>query len=139
MSKDRRKALIERAFAHYKPDTLDTYLELYHPEARLHFLPPGLPQGREGSRLRDLLLLTAFPDGTVVFEDWVIDGDLYAARFRFDGTHRGEFMGVPPTQQRVSVTGITIMRFEGDRVVERWSEMNYLGLLQALGVLPFPH
>jgi predicted ester cyclase len=138
VSHDRRKALIEKAFAHYTLSTLDTYLELYHPKVKLHFLPRGLPQGREGSRLRDILLLTAFPDARVLFDGWVIQGDTYAARFRFVGTHRGEFMGIPPTNEKVSVTGITIMRFEGDAVVERWSEMNYLGLLQALGVSPFP-
>jgi predicted ester cyclase len=139
MSKDRRRTLIERAFAHYTPAQLDTYLELYHPQAKLHFLPPGLPSGPQGSRMRDMLLLTAFPDAKVIFDGWVIEGDTYAARFRLDGTHRGEFMGIPPTHRHVSVTGITIMRFEGDQVVERWSEMNYLGLLQALGVSPFPH
>jgi predicted ester cyclase len=85
-----------------------------------------------------MLLLSAFPDAQVVFEDWIVEGDKCVARFRFDGTHLGEFMGIAPTNRRVSVTGITIMRFEGDQVVERWSEMNYLGLLQALGVSPFP-
>ena len=138
MTKDRKRALIERAFAHYTPTMPDTYLDLYHPNAKLHFLPRGLPSGRQGSRLRDMLLLTAFPDSRVIFDSWVIEGESCAARFRLEGTHRGEFMGIPPTNRHVSVTGITIMRFEGDQVVERWSEMNYLGLLQALGVSPFP-
>jgi predicted ester cyclase len=138
MTRDRKRARIEHAFAHYKASTLETYLELYHPDAKLHFLPPGLPPGREGTRLRDLALLVAFPDAEVVFEDWVITGDMVAVRFRFDGTHRGEFMGLAPTNKRVSVTGITMMRFEGNQVVERWSEMNYLGLLQELGASPFP-
>jgi predicted ester cyclase len=138
MAKDRRRALIERAFAHYTPATLEAYLDLYHPDVTLHFLPPGLPQGRAGSRLRDMLLLSAFPDAKVLFDHWVVEGDTYAAHFRLEGTHRGEFMGIPPTNRHVSVSGITIMRFDGDQVVERWSEMNYLGLLQALGVSPFP-
>jgi predicted ester cyclase len=136
--KDRKQARIEHAFAHYKPNTLDTYLQLYHPDAKLHFLPPGLPPGRAGTRLRDLALLAAFPDAQVIFEDWIIGDDVVAARFRFDGTHRGEFMGLAPTNKRVSVPGLTIMRFEGEQVVERWSEMNYLGLLQELGATPFP-
>lgn len=138
MAKDRKRVRIEEAFAHYRANTLDAYLELYHPNAKLHFLPPGLPKGREGTRLRDLALLSAFPDARVIFDDWVIEGDTVAARFRFEGTHRGEFLGLAPTNNRVSVTGITIMRFEGHYVVERWSEMNYLGLLQALGASPFP-
>lgn len=133
-SKDPKRVRIERAFLSYKADTLDAYLDLYHPEVKLHFVSPGLPNGREGSRLRDLALLAGFPDGKVIFEDWIIEGDRVATRFRFEGTHLGEFMGVAPTRKRVSVAGITIMRFEGNYVVERWSEMNYLGLFQALGV-----
>ncbi len=136
MAKDPRRARIEYAFAHYKANTLDTYLELYHPDAQLHFVPPGLPRGREGSRIRDLALLAAFPDAQVIFDDWVIEKDTVAARFRFNGTHRGEFMGLAPTNKRVSVPGLTIMRFQGDQVIERWSEMNYLGLLQELGASP---
>ena len=85
-----------------------------------------------------MALLAAFPDAKVICEEWVIEGDVVAVRFRFDGTQRGEFMGLAPTNKRVSVTGITIMRFEGSQVVERWSEMNYLGLLQELGASPFP-
>lgn len=56
-------------------------------------------------------------------------------RFTWRGTHRGEFMGVPPTGRRVEVGGIWIHRLEGGRIVEgrEWGQVNWLGLLQQLG------
>jgi len=45
-------------------------------------------------------------------------------------------MGIPPTGKQVTMTGITILRFAGGKCVERWSEADFLGLLQQLGVVP---
>ena len=44
--------------------------------------------------------------------------------------------GIPATGKRVSIAGITILRFGGGKVVERWSQSDFLGLLQQLGALP---
>ena len=54
------------------------------------------------------------------------------------GTHHGEFMGVPATGTQIALAGITILRFEGDQVVERWSQADMLGLLVQLGAVPAP-
>jgi hypothetical protein len=34
--------------------------------------------------------------------------------------------------------GITIMRFRGNQLVERWTSADYLGLLVQLGAVPAP-
>jgi predicted ester cyclase len=47
-------------------------------------------------------------------------------------------MGVPPTGTEIALPGITILRFEGDEVVERWSQTDMLGLLVQLGAVPAP-
>jgi predicted ester cyclase len=39
----------------------------------------------------------AFPDLRVQLEDAVAEGDKVVARFTTTGTHRGAFMGLPPT------------------------------------------
>jgi predicted ester cyclase len=59
-------------------------------------------------------------------------------RFTMSGRHVGEFMGVPPTGRDVALPGITILRFSGDRVVERFSQADMLGLLVQLGAVPAP-
>jgi len=54
------------------------------------------------------------------------------------GTHVGPFMGVPATERPVALPGITILHFEGPRVIERHSSADMLGLLIALGAVPPP-
>ena len=82
-------------------------------------------------------VLADFPDAKVHFDGWVIDGDTYAARFRLEGTHRGEFMGIPATGRHVSLQLVDIMRFDGDgRVSEHWGVADMLSLMQQLGAIP---
>ena len=133
---EENKATIRRAVSHFSAAGLETYLQLYRADAKLHFLPPGLPQGREGARLFYRTFFDAFPDGRLTLEDFVAEGEKVACRFRVEATHRGEFMGVAATGKRVSVAGITILWFEHGQCVERWSEANYLGLLEQIGAVP---
>jgi len=45
-------------------------------------------------------------------------------------------MGIPPAGTQVLVSGIDIVRLEGDRIVEHWAVFDQLGLLQQLGAIP---
>jgi steroid delta-isomerase-like uncharacterized protein len=136
MSVEANKTALRRAVGNFSTATLDAYLQLYHPQAVLHFLPPGLPQGRQGAQLFYQGFLAAFPDAQITLEDFVSEDDKVAARFTLEGTHRGEFMGVPATGTRITLSGITILRFVDGQCVERWNEANFLALLQQLGAVP---
>ena len=78
----------------------------------------------------------AFPDGRTTIEDMVAEGDMVVTRWTFRGTHRGEFAGLSPTGRRVEMTGINIDRIADGRFVERWYEMDRLGLMSQLGATP---
>ena len=54
------------------------------------------------------------------------------------GTHNGAFQGIPPTGKTLTWTGITIVRIAGDRIVERWANVDVLSILTQLGVVPPP-
>jgi predicted ester cyclase len=45
-------------------------------------------------------------------------------------------MGIAPTGKRVTVTEMAIFRFCGGKIVERWTEVDRLGMLQQLGAVP---
>ena len=68
----------------------------------------------------------------------VAEGDKVATRKTFHGTHQGEFMGIPPTGQQVSIGLIDIVRIVDGKVVEHWSIGDNLGMMQQLGVIPMP-
>jgi hypothetical protein len=80
----------------------------------------------------------AFPDMHVTIDDMVAEGDKVAARTTWTGTHKGEFMGVPPTNKKVTFSLIVINRFAGGKIVEDHGEYNALDLMRQLGLSRIP-
>jgi predicted ester cyclase len=56
----------------------------------------------------------------------------------FAGTHRGDFMGIPATGRKVSIKYLDIWRLENGKAKENWVQMDMLGMMQQLGVIPAP-
>ena len=80
-------------------------------------------------------LLAAFPDAQRTVEQQVTDDvQTVVTRWTATGTQQGEFMGIAPTGKQVTMTGISIHRIAGGRIVEEWQEWDSLGLMQQLGV-----
>jgi len=66
------------------------------------------------------------------------DGNLYCHRFTLAGTHLGDFMGVPATGRSIIIQGITMMRFSGSGVVERWTSADMHEVMIQMGAVPPP-
>jgi predicted ester cyclase len=98
---------------------------------------PGLPATKEGTLEFFRILRAAFPDMRMTVEDLIAGGDKTVARVTVTGTHKGEFMGVLPTGNRVDVHLIDVMRFNSaDLVCEHWGVADMLSLMQQLGAVP---
>jgi predicted ester cyclase len=54
------------------------------------------------------------------------------------GTHKGAFMGKPPTSRPIQVQGIIIVRVVDGRIVENWLLVDQMSILQQLGIIPPP-
>jgi len=81
---------------------------------------------------------SAFPDLHFTIDDMVAEGDKVAARITMTGTHKGEYMGAPPTNKKIRIKAITIERFAGGKIVEEWGMADTLSLMQQLGAVPTP-
>ena len=139
MSVQTNRIVAEAARQHFNTGDVEAYLTtLYAPDCVAHFLPPGMPQGHAGLRLFYGAFAAGFPDAQLHFDDTVAEGDQLAVRFHITATHAGEFNGIPATSKLVTFTGITTMRFVDGKVVERWSQSDFLGLLQQVGAIPTP-
>jgi predicted ester cyclase len=79
-----------------------------------------------------------FPDLQLTVEDAVAEGDLVAQRVHFEGTHTGEFQGLPPTHRKVTFSGLELNRFVDGQVTEHWFQLDALTLLQQLGLVVVP-
>ena len=99
---------------------------------------PGAAPNLEGYKQTVTMLSTPFADIQCTAEDLVAEGDKVAVRWTWRGTHKGEFMGIAPTGKQVTVTGISILRIVGGKIVEEWGEMDNLGMLHQLGAFPAP-
>jgi hypothetical protein len=73
---------------------------------------------------------TAIPNLKVTVEDAIESGDRVVVRWRAQGTHSGRLTGIKPTGNRIDVTGITIYRFAGGRIVESWAQADMAALAQ---------
>lgn len=100
--------------------------------------PAGPVHGLEGFKQFVLRYRRAFPDARYTIEEMIADQDKVVIRWSGTGTHLGELMGIPPTGRRATVTGISIGRYEGGKLVEEWLNFDALGMLQQLGVIPTP-
>lgn len=71
-------------------------------------------------------------------EDFVASGDRAVGRFIYRGTHAGDLMGVPASNNRVEMRTIDIWRVEDGLFVEHWDELNALEVFQQIGAIPVP-
>ena len=100
---------------------------------------PGLEPSKEGVKQMFRMYRAAFPDLRMDPEDVLVSGDKGVARGRATGTHRGEFMGMPPTGKSIDVQLIDIIRFGEDGLAhEHWGVLDALGMMQQLGAIPAP-
>ena len=95
-------AVIRRWVEARNAQDLDAAEELLAPEFVRH--DANLPDvvGPQAERQYIADTLTAFPDLHFEIEQLIAEGDLVAARYMVQGTHRGEFLGIPGSGRRVT-------------------------------------
>jgi len=75
-------------------------------------------------------------DTVVTVEDALTAGDRVVGRFTYRARHTGPFLGIPASGAEITIRSIDIWRFEGDKFVEHWDELNTLDAFQQLGAIP---
>jgi steroid delta-isomerase-like uncharacterized protein len=135
MSKQ-NKALVRRYLDQvYNNGRSDVIDELLADDYVDHSAPSGQAPGTAGTRQVYDMYRTAFPDLRVKIHHLVAEDDLVVARATFTGTSRGPLMGAPPTGKPVQFSSMVIVRLRAGRFVERWEQMDLLGLMLQLGVV----
>jgi steroid delta-isomerase-like uncharacterized protein len=89
-----------------------------------HPRPTNLPAGTEGLKQLIAAYRTAFPDLMVTLDDIFAEGEMVAFRWSVNGTHLGDWLGIPPTGNHVTATGITLFRIAFGKVVESWTSID---------------
>ena len=95
-------------------------------------LPASLT-GHDGARELLRVWHAALPDLRLDIQHIVAGGENVVVRFRLTGTHKGAFMGVPPTGKTVRVPYMDVWRIADGRIVENWVQLDMMALTQQLG------
>lgn len=109
---------------------------LFAPDFVDHFLSIPRAPDREGFKQESSFYLEAMPDTSVTIEDQIAEDDRVVSRVVFRGTNSGPFGPMPPTGNTVEVTGCIILRIRDGVIMERWGNIDELGTLRQLGLVP---
>jgi steroid delta-isomerase-like uncharacterized protein len=139
MSAEENKAVVRRyldeAWNKRNVDILD---ELMAPNYARYLPGQDKPLDREGQKQRIAGFHKAMPDLIFHVDDLFAEGDSVVFRVMIRGKHDGTFMGVAPTGKQLTVTAIDIARLENGKIVDHWGQMDMLGLMRQLGLIPMP-
>ena len=94
------------------------------------------PVDREGHIQMGIMFWTAFPDLHQIIDDVITDGKKVVMRFIMAGKNTGDFMGTPPTNKSIKVSGIAILNIANGKVKELHEEFNEMDLMKQLGLIP---
>jgi predicted ester cyclase len=126
--------LYDRVMNSHDVDAAD---ELITPDRPDHdgTFPPEFTRDREGFKKLFRMLIGAFPDLKFTTDFMVAEGDMVSAFNSVQGTHRGEFMGIPPTGKSFTVNNADTCRFTGEGLIcEHWGIIDVAAMMRQLGV-----
>ena len=98
-------------------------------------LPGGPPMGLEEHGQFAQAFYRAFPDLAHRVEEVLAENSRVSVRFRLTGTHAGEFMGLPPTGNRIDLEAMAVLGVAEGRVHELHGCFDRLSLMEQLGAV----
>jgi steroid delta-isomerase-like uncharacterized protein len=113
--------------------------ELVASDCKLHDpVFPSLTLGADNLKRHIEMSRIGFPDIRFSIDDTIAEGNEVVHHWTVRGTHRGQFLGVAPTNRTATVSGTSIHRIEGGKIVEQWSDWNLMTLMEQLGLSTSP-
>lgn len=135
---EENKAVVRRWVEAFNEGNLDAVDELLTDSYVRH--DPNSPEVRGLEEEKQLIAMyrAAFPDLHFTLEDMVAEDDRVATRLGISATHKGELLGIPPTENRLSITAMEIYRLREGKIDEQWVNVDTLGMMQQIGAIPIP-
>ena len=123
------------AFTHvFKNEhNVDSIDHLFVRDFTRHFAPPIAP-GLEGFKQVGRMMNHAFPEVVVTEEDLIANADTVVER-NSAATHKGAYMGTPPTGRRIRWTESHIYRLVDGKIAAHRVELSMLQLPPQIGAI----
>ena len=97
---------------------------------------PGVPEAVPLEAVTQVIksYYEAFPDSTHDIKAVIAERDMVAIRFTQVSTHTGDYEGIPPTGNKISVECQHMLRLANGKVAEAWMVEDNLGMKMQLGM-----
>jgi steroid delta-isomerase-like uncharacterized protein len=95
-------------------------------------------RGPEAGLAVGQMFATAFPDGRIDIKSLRSDGDFVTVEFIGTGTHKGDLMGVAPTNKKVSIPVCDIFEVRDGKIYREREYMDMMHIMTQLGVAKMP-
>lgn len=99
---------------------------------------PHLTSGADNLRRHIESCRVGFPDLKFSIDDTIAERDEVVVHWTARGTHKGSFLGMPASNKKSTVSGTSIYRLEGSKIVESWANWNLMSMMQQLGITSVP-
>lgn len=114
--------------------------EIFDPNLR--DIDPNWPAGADGGIPamieKNNFYYGLMPDLHCTVRKQVVAGDTIVTTWEATGTHQGEFAGIAPTGNSMTITGIAIHTCRDGKIVEQIIEYDFVGLLRQMGATTLP-
>ena len=107
----------------------------YADDAIIESPTAGVHTGRDAAEKVLRTVFNAFLDHRVKIEHLIIDGNEVASVLMLEGTHIGEFLGLPPTGKPFTMPAVFFYQLENGKIVKERRIYDFTGLLVQIGVL----
>ena len=137
MSIENNKAFASRLYEAINAGNLDLIDKVISEDFVEHEGFPGLPTtGPEAPKAALGMFRAAFPDLQMTADDMIGEGDRVVVRGTMSGTHKGELMGMPPTNKSFKIQFIDILEIHDGQGTAHWGMTDQAALMQQLGLAP---
>jgi steroid delta-isomerase-like uncharacterized protein len=99
---------------------------------------PNLNPGIQNIKTHIEVCRRAFPDLKFTIDDTIAERNEVVLHWSARGTHKGQFLGMQPTNRKVTIDGTSIYRLEGSKIAESHANWNLASMMAQLGVLEVP-
>ena len=133
---EENKAFFQQFIDGMNSQDLDFIDRLLAPDYIEHDPEPGVEPGIAGIKQMIGMFYSAFPDLHVTINQLVAEEDIVVGHMTTEGTQTGEFMGIPASGKKMSITEIHMVRIANGKAVEHWGLADALAMMQQLGAIP---
>ncbi len=110
-----------------------SFAELLASDVINHSAPADMPNGVESFHFfLNEVLRKGFPDLKVEILEQVAENDLVTTRKKISATHTGDIFGITPSNKKVEINIIDIIKLKDGKYAEHWGQSNFSDVIKEI-------